>query len=355
MHQNEILVAISTNRQSDYATALGDTAIDKVVTFNSADVASHDATQITDEDKLGKGHDFPTEIQIESLDTKRNFSWDANSLNLPWALGFGLGSVVTTEVETGKVYSHVFKMSDPASTARQNPVTSIIEKIGAFETRKVPSLAVASVKLSGELKKRISLEVGLTGSGRILTSGVTAPTTDPATASYFTTAMCVLSMGLKGGSLTDAGADFHNFEVEINNNLQEELGYYPGSGFNTDGDPSTGAVRGRLEHGKRTVAMKLGVRVKSGSLVHQQLIAGTRLAMTLVATGAHIPGAQAANKYGFTLDIPDFAYKTMSIGQVGDGILLFTLEALPFYAAANLGSIKATVINDIASFLALAA
>ena len=77
MHQNEILVGIGTKKQTNYATALADGDIDKVVVFNSPDITSHEATKITDAEKLGKGHDFITEVQTESFAVNRKFDFDA--------------------------------------------------------------------------------------------------------------------------------------------------------------------------------------------------------------------------------------------------------------------------------------
>src|SRR5689334_8053667 len=110
MHETEILVGIGTKKQTDYATALIDADIDKIVVFNSPDITSHEAAKITDAEKLGKGHDFITEVQTESFTVNRKFDFDANTLNLPWSLGWILGSVATTG-SAAAGYSHVFKMS----------------------------------------------------------------------------------------------------------------------------------------------------------------------------------------------------------------------------------------------------
>ena len=243
MHQTEILVALSTKKQVAYATPLGDSDCDKIVTFNTLAITDHDATQISDAEKLGKGHDFTTELQMESFKTPRSFQWDANSFNLPWVLAFGLGEATPTEVDAGKAWSHVFKASDPVANARQNPVTSILEKVGPWQTRKVPSLAVGSFKLSGELEKRLQLECVLQGSGRIITTEVTPPSGSPFVTSYFINQMNKLEIGPTGGSLTDIAADWHAWELQWNNNLQVDLSYYPGSGFQ-GGDPAHSTLTG---------------------------------------------------------------------------------------------------------------
>lgn len=350
MHQTEILVGIGTKKQTDYATALIDADIDKIVVFNSADISSHDATKITDADKLGKGHDFITETQTESFAVKRKFDFDANSLNLPWALGWMLGSVATSG-SAAAGYSHVFKMSDPVATGRQNPVTSIIEKIGGFETRKVPSLAGGKLTLSGELEKRLKLVIDLMGSGKITTSGITAPTGAPYPTTYFINQMLKLEIGPTGGALADIADAWHGWSLEIDNNLQEKLGFFPGSGFNTPADTLSGAIGGRMEYGRRVATLKLDIRVKTGSTQHTELINSTLLAAKITATGAPIPGSTGPVASQFILDFPKYAYRTMEINTVGDGILKFDLAVDLFYATANLGPFVATVKNDVAAFL----
>jgi len=455
MHQTEIFIAVSTKRQADFLTPLADNDIDKILVFNSPDLGTHDAVFITDEDKLGKGHDFATEVQIESLTTQRTFQFDANSLNLPWALAFALGSVATVEIEAGVAYSHVFKYSDPITTARQNPVTSIKERVGGFERRKLPSLAVNTLTLSGELEKRIRLELAMIGSGRVISGGVTPPSGSPFLTSYFINQMLKLEIGnfgapascvqtitltaatggtftltfegettsalafdaaaaavqtalralaaigatgvtvsgsaggpytvtfagtlankdvqlidANGASLTGVGAAiaaamttagksdyadvadaWHNWSLSINNNLQPDLGYYPGSGFNDATNPMSGAVRGRLEYDRRSAALTLGLRVKKGSVQHEQLIAGRHLKARITATGALVPATAASNRYSFILDFPELAYKAVKVGTIGGGILLFNLDTQLFYDSSSAGPFSATVQTDVPTFL----
>lgn len=236
MHITEVLVALSKKRQVDYSTPLADADCDQVVTFNTPTVTTHDATQISDRTKFGKGHDFTTAVQLESFKTQRVFNFDADSLNLPWALGIMLGDVTTTNIDVGASYQHVFKFSDRPSVGGQNPRTSIIEKIGNWETRKVPSLTGSSLRLVGELEKRITSELTLQGSGRIITEGVIAPSFSALVPTrIFINQMNLFELGEFAGSLSDQGADFHGWELNINNALQVDLSYYPGSGFQDQG------------------------------------------------------------------------------------------------------------------------
>ena len=50
-----------------------------------------------------------------------------------------------------------------------------------------------------------------------------------------------------------------------------DAGFYPGSGFQTAGDGSSGAIRGRLEFGNRQGNLKFVARFDSGSSEYTKL------------------------------------------------------------------------------------
>jgi hypothetical protein len=56
-----------------------------------------------------------------------------------------------------------------------------------------------------------------------------------------------------------------SFETSWKNNIRMDAGFYPGSGFQTSGDATTGAIRGRLEFGNRAGALKFVVRFDHNS------------------------------------------------------------------------------------------
>ena len=47
-----------------------------------------------------------------------------------------------------------------------------------------------------------------------------------------------------------------SLETSWKNNIKMDAGFFPGSGFQTPGDATTGAVRGRLEFGDRQGTLK---------------------------------------------------------------------------------------------------
>src|SRR3974377_655434 len=56
-----------------------------------------------------------------------------------------------------------------------------------------------------------------------------------------------------------------SLETGWKNNIRVDSGFFPGSGFQTAGDGSTGAIRGRLEFGNRQGNLRFVARFMNGS------------------------------------------------------------------------------------------
>ena len=56
-----------------------------------------------------------------------------------------------------------------------------------------------------------------------------------------------------------------SLETRWKNNIRMDAGFFPGSGFQTAGDATTGAIRGRLEFGNRAGALKFVARFDHNS------------------------------------------------------------------------------------------
>ena len=66
-----------------------------------------------------------------------------------------------------------------------------------------------------------------------------------------------------------------SLETSWKNNIRLDSGFFPGSGFQTPGDATTGAIRGRLEFGNRAGALKFTARFDSTSTEYAKLKAQT--------------------------------------------------------------------------------
>jgi hypothetical protein len=144
------------------------------------------------------------------------------------------------------------------TSSRSAPAAVVVD-------RQAVGMAVESFQISvgsgpGRANSKITVE--LVGFGKVIdaATGITMPS---ATAEKL----------LPSASLTLAinGVDYVtnknvvSLETGWKNNIRTDAGFYPGSGFQTAGDGSTGAIRGRLEFGNRASNLKFVARFMNGS------------------------------------------------------------------------------------------
>ena len=105
-----------------------------------------------------------------------------------------------------------------------------------------------------------------------------------------------------------------------------DAGFFPGSGFQTAGDGTTGAIRGRLEFGNRAGNLKFVARFDQRSDEYTKLKAQTT--GTAVITLAF----DANNSLQFTWQ--KVAFSVVEIAET-DQILTVAVECLPMYDSTN--------------------
>ena len=121
-------------------------------------------------------------------------------------------------------------------------------------------MAVESFQISvgsgpGRANSKISVE--LVGSGKVIDSatGITMPAAT--TEKLLPSASLTLSIN---GVDYVTNKNIVSLETGWKNNIRMDAGFFPGSGFQTAGDGSTGAIRGRLEFGNRVGNLKFVAR-----------------------------------------------------------------------------------------------
>jgi hypothetical protein len=112
-----------------------------------------------------------------------------------------------------------------------------------------------------------------------------------------------------------------------------DSGFFPGSGFQTAGDGSICAIRGRMEFGNRAGNLRFLTRFEQGSAEYTKLKAQT--------TGAASIHLQYDADNTFDLIWQKAAFRTVEIGET-DQILTVAVEFAPIYDAA-LGILTAVV------------
>ena len=183
-------------------------------------------------------------------------------------------------------------------------------------------MAVESFQISvgsgpGRANSKITVE--LVGSGKV-TDSATGITMPAATAEKLLPSASL--------TLTINGVDYVtnknivSLETGWKNNIRMDAGFFPGSGFQTAGDGSTGAIRGRLEFGNRAGNLKFVARFDERiDGVHEAQGADHR-------HGGHHLQFDANNSLELTWQ--KIAYSVVEIAET-DQILTVAVECLPMY------------------------
>jgi hypothetical protein len=117
-----------------------------------------------------------------------------------------------------------------------------------------------------------------------------------------------------------------SLETSWKNNIRLDSGFFPGSGFQTAGDGTTGAIRGRLEFGNRAGTLKFTARFDSTSTEYAKLKAQTNGTAVITLT------YDANNSLQITWQKVTFA--TVEIGET-DQFTTVAVECTPIYDDAN--------------------
>lgn len=338
-------VAYTNKKQSAYGTAVGDDDLTEAHPFIGDDNVEVVTEKYDDREEFGKGHEFPTQQHNLVADTRLKRSFEASSRILAWALAFACGDI-TSELPTGATiaYQHVIKPMDidDSAVGKQLPVTTIVEKLTSFRKRKYRDMLVKSVTLKGELKKQLQLELELVGSGHYADSTLSIPV--PASSSFLRMADVVFEIGASD----DVSAQLLSFEFKHDNELAEDQGYHPGSGY-LDATSGAPQIRGKLEVTKRTVTLKCRVLMEAETLDGYQK-ANTEKDIVIEAAGANIEGIFF---HKLTLEIPVAWLKATPVGREGN-LMVYDIEFNVGWSESDSAPWKATIVNDVASYLVAA-
>ena len=117
-----------------------------------------------------------------------------------------------------------------------------------------------------------------------------------------------------------------SLETSWKNNIRMDAGFYPGSGFQTPGDATTGAIRGRLEFGNRAGALKFVARFDHNSTELALLKAQT--------TGTAVIHLQFDTNNSLDITWQKVAFATAEVGET-DQIVTVAVECTPIYDTTN--------------------
>ena len=323
----EVLVCFGKGKQADISTAQAAAAMWRFSKLNASLINPKLATE-NDADEYGKGHEFPTATYKTAWDVGVSLEKYLGAEIGSWAVCFGLGKVVKSGA--GPYVYTCTPLIPSAGDAAELPYLSYVEQIrpggGVVLDRQAVGLAVEAFQISvgsgpGRANSKISVE--LVGSGKVIDSatGITIPA---ATAEKLLPSAS-LTLAINGVDYV-TNKNIVSLDTGWKNNIRMDAGFFPGSGFQTPGDGSTGAIRGRLEFGNRAGNLKFVARFMNGSDEYTKLKAQTTGTAVVTLT------FDASNSLQLTWQ--QISYSVVEIAET-DQILTVAVECLPMYHTTN--------------------
>jgi len=336
----EILIGFGKAKQADIATANVLAGIWRLNKLNAA-LANPKLNTENDAEEFGKGHEYTTQVFNTSWDVAGTIEKYLSAEIAAWAVAFGLGKVVKSGVNPNFTYT-----CTPPNPSNGDPVElpffSFIEQIrpgaGVVLDRMAVGCAVESWQItvgSGPGRANSKINIEFVGSGKLTEpSGITLPA---ATVEKLL-ASASLAVTING---TDYVTNKNIISLEFGgkNNIRMDDGFYPGSGFQTPGDSTTGAIRGRMEYGNRQFNLKFVARFQNGS---DEL---TKLKNQTSGTAVITLTYDANNSLEVTFAKVQFA--TAEVVDT-DGRVTVSVECLPMYNAGVVSAVANCSVDNIA-------
>ncbi len=245
-----------------------------------------------------------------------------------WAMAFGLGKVVKSGSSPNFIYtcSPLFPANGDAT---ELPYFSFIEQIrpgaGAVIDRMAVGCAVEEWAIaigSGPGRANSKITIQFAGSGKL-----TEPSAISMPAATLEKLLPSASLALTiNGTDYVTNKNLVSLDTSWKNNIKLAEGFFPGSGFQTANDATTGAIRGRMEFGDRVGALKFLARFDSASTELAKLKAQTTGTAVITLT------FDTNNSLAITWQKVSFA--TADVGET-NGIVTVSVDCIPQYDATN--------------------
>lgn len=323
----ELLIGFGKGKQTNISTA---NAVANVWRLNkiNAQLANPKLNTESDAEEFGKGHEFATTVYKTSWDAPGSIEKYLSSEIAAWAMAFGLGKVVKSGTTPNFTYTCT-PLIPSNGDAAELPFFSYIEQIrpgaGVVLDRMLVGCCVEGWTItigSGPGRANSKINIDFVGSGRLTEpSGITLP---DATAEHLLPSASL--------TLTINGVDYVtnknivSLETGWRNNVAADQGFYPGSGFQTTNDGSSGAVRGRMEFGNRQGTLRFTARFENGS--------GELTKLKNQTTGTAVIGLKYDANNSLDITWQKVAFSSVEVGETS-GIVTVQVDAQPLYDATN--------------------
>lgn len=323
----ELQICFGKQKQTDIQTANTAVQMWQLRKLN-AQLANPKLNTENDAEEFGKGHEFA----VQSFQT----SWDVNGTLekylsaeiAAWAMAFGLGKVVKSGTAPNFTYTAT-PLIPSAGDDAELPYFSFVEQIRPGAGVVLDRMAIGCVVEgwtisigSGPGRANSKITVEFVGSGKfaepsnIVMPGATLEKLLPSAS---------LTLSINGVNYV-TNKNIVSLETAWKNNVRADGGFYPGSGFQTPGDATSGAIRGRLEFGNRQGTLKFVARFENGSSELTKLRSQTSGTATIGLS------YDANNSLEITWQKVSFA--TAEVGET-DGIVTVSVDCLPMWHETN--------------------
>jgi hypothetical protein len=282
-----------------------------------------------DATEYGKGHEFAIATYKTSWDVAGALEKYMSAEIAAWAVCFGLGKVVKTGTTPNWIYTAT-PLIPSAGDDTELPYFSFVEQIrpgsGVVLDRQAVGCAIEGFTISigsGPGRANSKLTIEFAGSGKVIdtATGITVPA---ATTEHLLPSAS-LTLSINGVDYVTA-KNLVSLETSWKNNLRLNDGYYPGSGFQTADDPSTGSIRGRLEFGNRAGTLKFVARFDHTSAEYAKLKAQT--------TGTAVIGLGFDAHNSLQITWQKISFRMVEITE-SDQFATVTVECVPQYDDTN--------------------
>ncbi len=330
----EVLICFGKQKQTDIATANTAGQMWQLRKLN-AQLANPKLNTENDADEYGKGHEFASQSFQTSWDAGSTLEKYLSAEIAAWAMAFSLGKVV--KAGTAPNFTYTCAPLFPANgDAAELPYFSFVEQIrpgaGVVLDRMAVGCAIEGWTISigsGPGRANSKINVEFVGSGKM-----TEPSSIAVPSATLEKLLPSASLALSiNGVNYVSNKNIVSLETSWKNNILLDAGFYPGSGFQTAGDATSGAIRGRLEFGKRQGALKFVARFENGSTELTKLKSQT--------TGTAVISLAYDANNSLDLTWQKVSFSTAEVGET-DGIVTAAVEVLPMYDATN-GIVSAVV------------
>ncbi len=322
----EILIGFGFAKQDDIATANTVAGIWRLGKLN-ASFSGPTLNTENDAPELGKGNEFATQVFKTSWDVKGQIEKYLSSDFAAWVMAFGLGSVTPSGSAGNFIYTCI--PLDPVEDGIELPYFSFVEQMRPDADPVVDRMAVGCAIEdwtltvgSGPGRANSKLVANFSGSGKhIEPSAITLPTATVEKLLPSASLACTIN-----GVDYVTNKNIVSLEATWKNNLKLDAGFYPGSGFQTSGDATTGAVRGRLEVGDREAGLTFTARFVHDSDELAKLLAQTE--------GTAVISLTYDVNNNLTLTYHRVVFSVAELGEI-DGIVTVQVTVQPLWHSTN--------------------